>query len=271
MALSTAALRSGTSPVHRRTERAPMLSAPSTRSPMLRFGPRRGSALLALLLTALFVGVGTGTAQAADGYKYWNYFHVKAGKYVFATTGPSDYTPKDGSVEAYRYGLSSTAAGLPPRTAATTYTVEDICQASPAAKAGQKRVGVLIDYGTAQDAAQGETPAKPRAACAVVPTKATGQQVLDAVADIRLDKQLLCGIDGYPVRTCSVTVKNPPAAAKQRPVAFQVPARPAAKKTSATSDPDDGGGFSWPLAGALGAVVVIGGGAVALTRRNRSA
>jgi hypothetical protein len=223
-----------------------------------------------LLLTVLFLGVGTGTAQAADGYKYWNYFHVTAGKYSFAKTGPADYTPKDGSVEAYRYGLSSTAAGVAPRTAPRTYTVDEICEASPAAEAGQKRVGVLIDYGTPAEAARGETPAEPRAACAVVPAKANGQQVLDAVADVRLDKQLLCGIDGYPVKTCSVTVKNPPAGAKEQRVAFEVPAKPSADDTSpAASDSD--GGFSWPLAAALAGVVVIGGGAVALSRRNRSA
>lgn len=248
-----------------------MLSAPSVRSTFVRCAPRRGSALLVLLLTALFLGAGTGPARAADGYKYWNYFHVTAGKYAFAKTGPSGYTPKDGSVEAYRYGLSSTAAGIDPRTAATTYTVDEICATSPAAKTGQKRVGVLIDYGTVEEAARGESPAEPRAACAVVSDGANGQQVLDAVADIRLDKQLLCGIDGYPVTSCSVTVKDPPATAQEQPVAFEVPAEPSSDGASpAASDADDGG-FPWPLAGALGAVVVIGGGALALSRRNRRA
>lgn len=238
-----------------------MLRAPSVRSSAPRI-----RVLLVLVLTALLLAAGTGAARAADGYKYWNYFHVISGKYVFATTGPSGYTPKDGSVEAYRYGLSSTAAGLAPRTAATTYPIDDICATSPAAKAGQKRVGVILDYGTSEEAARGETPPTPRAACAVVPTRATGQEVLDAVADIRLDKQLLCGIDGYPVKSCSVTVKNPPAAGKEQPVSFEVQALPAA----AESDSDDRG-VNWPLAGVLGALVVIGGGAVALSRRNRSA
>ena len=242
-----------------------MLPAPSVR-PV----PRRGPALLALVLTLLFLGAGTGMAQAADGYKYWNYFHVTDGKYAFATTGPAGYTPKDGSVEAYRYGLSSTATGIAPRTAATTYTVDDICKASPAAESGEKRVGVLIDYGTPAEAARGETPAAPRAACAVVPSGANGQQVLDAVSDVRLDKQLLCGIDGYPVETCSVTVKHPPAGTKEQSVAFKVPAQPSADDTSPTTSDSDGG-FSWPLAVALGAVVVIGGGAVALSRRNKGA
>ena len=226
--------------------------------------------LLLTLLTAVLVVAGTARpAQAADGYKYWNYFHVEKGAYVFAKTGPADYKPEDGAVEAYRYGLSSTAAGIQPRTDATTYTVDTICKGTQA-KSGQKLVGVLIDYGTAKDAGSGETPPKPRAACAAVPTGANGQQVLDAVADVRLDKQLLCGIDGYPVKTCSVTVKNPPAGTKEQPVAFKVPAKPSADDTSSTTSDSDGGS-SWPLAVALGAVVVIGGGAVALSRRNRGA
>lgn len=238
-------------------------------APVARPSRRWVAALLALLLSTLLVRAGAGAAHAADGYKYWNYFHVKAGRYVFAKTGPGDFVPANGSVEAYRYGLSSTAAGLAPRTAPTTYAVDDLCKGS-SAEAGEKRVGVLIDYGTAADAAKGEKPPEPRAACAVVPTKANGQQVLDAVADIRLDKQLLCGIDGYPVKSCAVTVGNPPAKAKERPVDFALPApNPASGSAPAAQQGD--GGVSWPLVGALAAVVVIGGGAFALSRRNRTA
>jgi len=232
-----------------------MLPAPTVRLPRRAAGPL--ALLLTVLLTGLVTAAGTGTADAAVGYKYWNYFHVTGGKYVFATTGPADFVPKDGSVEAYRYGLSSTAAGLAPRTDASTYTADDICK-GVSAEAGQKKVGVLIDYGTAADAGSGEQPAKPRADCAVVPTKANGQQVLDAVADVRLDKQLLCGIDGYPVKSCSVTVKNAPRAARQQQVAFALPAA-------------DEGGVPWPLVGAVAAVVVIGGGGLALSRRSKRA
>jgi hypothetical protein len=220
--------------------------------------------LLAGLLAPLVLLLGAGTADAADGYKYWNYFHVTGGKYVFAKTGPGGYTPKDGSVEAYRYGLSSTAKGILPRTAATTYTAADICTGTKAAS-GQKRVGVLIDYGTAADADQGTTVPKPRAACAVVPTNANGLQVLDKVAKVRVEKQLTCGIDGYPVRTCSVTVKNPPAATKEANVSFAMPARTSQQKPAAASD--SGGGVSWPVVGVVAAVVVLGGGALLLSRR----
>lgn len=233
--------------------------------------PRRIVALFSVLLFAsLLIGSTSGTAHAADGFKYWNYFHVKGGKYAFATTGPSGFKPPNGSVEAYRYGLSSSAAGLTPRVAATTYTIDDLC-ADTKATSGQKRVGVLIDYGTAADAANGATPPKPRGACAVVPTAASGQQVLDAVADIRVEKQLVCGIDGYPVSGCSVTVKNPPPQASQSNVAFTIPSA-AESGGSPAAEPENGdGGVPWTLVGVAAAVVVIGGGALALTRRNRVA
>ena len=66
--------------------------------------------LLLPLLTGLLLAVGSGTAQAATGYKYWNYFHVQGATFVFAKTGPAGFKPKNGSVEAYRYGLSNIGA-----------------------------------------------------------------------------------------------------------------------------------------------------------------
>jgi hypothetical protein len=248
-----------------------MATAPSRRP-----ASRAAHALLALLLlpvlTGLLLAAGAGTANAANGYKYWNYFHVQGSKFVFATTGASDYTPKDGAVEAYRYGLSSAADGLPPRTDPTTYTFDDLC-AGTKATSGEKRVGVLLDYGTAADAAGGEQPPKPRGACATVPTNANGQQVLGAVADVRTQQSLTCGIDGYPVKSCAVTVKNPPAAAKQQNVSFTMPKQ--AEKSGSSSKPassgsDDSGGFPWALVVVVVLVVVLAAGGLALARRNRT-
>jgi len=229
--------------------------------------------LLTLLSALLVVGGTAGPAQAADGYKYWNYFHVENGKYVFAQTGPADYQPKDGAVEAYRYGLSSTADGIQPRTEATTYSVDDICK-GVAAKQGQKLVGVLLDYGTAEDAGSGETPPEPRAACAAVPTKANGQQVLDAVADVRVENQLTCGIDGYPVKGCSVTVKNPPAASTEQNVSFTLPKTAAAKSDAGATQAakqSDGSGFPWTLVAVVVVVLVLAGAGLAVARRGRNA
>jgi hypothetical protein len=247
---------------------------------MLTARPVPGLARLLSLLTTVVLGfgvlaVGAGTANAATGYKYWNYFHVQNGAYVFAKTGPSGYTPKDGSVEAYRYGLSTVSSGLKPRTGATTYPFAKIC-AGADAHAGQKRVGVLIDYGTKAEAARGETPPSPRAACAVVPTDATGQQVLDSVADVRVQKQLVCGIDGYPASTCSVTVKDAPKSGSAgQNVSFTLPK--SSGKSSGTSagtssghvnaSADDGRGAPWVLIGAIVIVVLVLGAAIVLSRR----
>ena len=60
----------------------------------------------------------------------------------------------------------------------------------------------MIDFGVEQDAADGDEPPAPYAACAQVATNATGLQVLDAAAEVRSENSdfgpSLCAIDGYP-------------------------------------------------------------------------
>jgi hypothetical protein len=237
---------------------------------MVSARPRRvpGAARLLCLLTAAVLGLGvlvagTGAAQATTGYKYWNYFHVKGGTYAFAQTGPSGYTPKDKSVEAYRYGLSTVSSGLKPRTTPTTYPFAKIC-AGTHARSGQKRVGVLLDYGTTADAPSGQKPPQPRAACALVPAKATGQEVLESVAKVRAQKGLVCGIDGYPASGCSVTVKNPPTSHKQQNVSFRLPK--VSGSSHVTHEPARRG-VPWVLIAVIVIVVVLAGAALALARR----
>src|SRR4051794_19548773 len=124
-----------------------------------------------LLFACMLVGSTSGTAHPADGFKYWNYFHVKGGKYAFATTGPSGFKPPNGSVEAYRYGLSSSAAGLPPRGAAPKNTRGDLCGGTQA-KARPKRGGGLVDYRPPAHAGDRAPPPEPRGGCAGVPAPA---------------------------------------------------------------------------------------------------
>jgi hypothetical protein len=223
-----------------------------------------------LLLACVVVGIGSGTANAASGYRYWNYFHVKGATYVFAQTGASDYTPKNDAIEAYRYGTSTTAKGLAPRADLSVYTTAKIC-AGVEAGAGNKRVGVLLDYGTKADAA-GDPPPTPRAACAVVPKKADGQQVLQAVARVRFDK-FTCGIDGYPVKTCSITVKSAKTS-PEKDVVFALPEPTKSESGSSTPAPaesDAGNNLLWPLVGAGVVVVLLAGGGIMMSRRNTSA
>jgi hypothetical protein len=234
--------------------------------------PRRTlGVVLTLLLAALVVGGSAGSADAV-AYRYWNYYHVDNSQYAFAKTGPSDFVPKDGTVEAYRYGTSTgTKNGITPRADLAEYPFRKIC-AGTKAGAGEKRVGVILDYGVPADAASGETPPAPRTACAAVPTKATGQQVVDAVADVRTSKGIICGLDGYPVKACAVTVKSPGKVTTGQQVSFRLPAQArSAFGEKTASDSQQGGGVPWPLVGVVAAVVVIGGGALTLSRRNRSA
>jgi hypothetical protein len=94
-----------------------------------------------------------------------------------------------------------------------------------------------------------------------VPADADGQQVLDSVADVRIQKTLICGIDGYPVKGCARTVKDA-VIADQDPVAFEMPAG---------APSEDGGGTGvWAVAGIAFVVLLIAGGGLAMSRRAKS-
>ncbi|HEU5045301.1 MAG TPA: SCO2322 family protein, partial [Nocardioidaceae bacterium] len=204
-----------------------------------------------------------GAANAATGYRYWNYFHVQNGQYAFAKTGAGDYTPKNGAVEAYRYGTSTTSKGIPPRADLSKYDFAAICKGTKAAS-GQKRVAVIIDYGTKADAPSGETPPAPRTACAAVPSDANGQQVLDAVAQVR-QHPYTCGIDGYPASGCSVTVKNATESTGQ-PVSFALP-KAASGNSSAGSATGGSGAGPWPWVALAVICLALAWGAYAMNKR----
>ncbi len=233
--------------------------------------PRRHRAgiLLSLLLAALFVGGTAGAAQAADGYRYWNYFHVKNGAFAFATTGSSGFVPKDGDTEAYRFGTSTPQQGITPRADLARLGFDKVC-ADTAPQTGKKRVAVLLDYGTPADADGAEVP-DPRAACALVAEKANGQQVLDAVADLRASKGMICGVDGYPASGCGDAVKDATPATDEKTVDFALPAAQA--DTAATKDvsAQSAAGNTPLLVGGAVVVLLLAGGGYVLARRSRNA
>jgi hypothetical protein len=229
--------------------------------------------LLLALLTVLVSGVLAGPAQAADGFRYWNYFHLQDGSWAFSQVGPGDYQPEDGAVEGYRYGTSTTAEGIAPRADLATLTFERVC-ADAQAEDGQKRVAVLIDYGTEADAEGADVPA-PRAACAVVPDDASGRQVLASVADLRAEKGLTCAVDGYPATGCGEPVADAPTQHDEKSVAFTLPTDTTGGSGDATASGSAADGTSesapWSLLALGGVVVVVAAGGVLLSRRNKAA
>lgn len=222
--------------------------------------------LITVVLTALAVlaaaVVTSAPAQAEDGFKYWGYYQLTGREWSASKKGADGVTPKDGSVEGWHYAITTTKPDRPPRTDAT---FQDICEGATAEQ-GQKRVAVAIDYGTAAEADDGETPPKPEAECAVVPDDATGQQVLESVAQVRVEGGLSCAVNGYPASGCGDPVSDVQIPQDEPVVDFALPAK-ASGGEQQQSAATDTGGVSWPLLGVGALVVVLAAGAVTLARR----
>jgi hypothetical protein len=164
-----------------------------------------GRRLIAATCAVLMVSAPgpTDAAQASSGYRFWNYFHGHDGGWQFAQAGAASFIPADGSVEGWRYGISDGVHGRQPRT---NPDFDAVCAGNPSEE-GTKRVAVVIDFGVREEAPEGQEPPQPIGACAVVPTGFNGQQVLEAVAQVRTDA-MVCGINGYPAAGCAVPTRN---------------------------------------------------------------
>ena len=234
------------------------------------------AALLALLAPLIAVLAGPAQpAQATEIYRYWAYFHVVDGEYVASLKGVGEFVPKDGAIEAYRYAAPADFENPNlPRADLAEVTFDALCGQDEAG-AGEKRVGVIVDYGVEEDSEGAEVPA-PEAACAVVPQDATALQVLDEVLQTRAESGLLCAISGYPASGCSAVVDaaTPP---DEGPVDVAVagaePADGPAEEEdgAATADPASADGEVGVSAGLLLGVgllvLLLLGGGVFLARR----
>jgi hypothetical protein len=107
----------------------------------------------------------------------------------------------------------------------------------------------------------------------VVDKSASGQDVLTSVVQVRTQEGLTCALDGYPAKGCGEAVKDAPKPAKEQPVAFALPTTEEKSGSeaapAAAEEAGDDGNLPWPVLGAGVLVVLIAGGAVALSRRNR--
>lgn len=199
-------------------------------------GPKRAPALPATALAALIAVIALilpSTAHAASVYRYWGYFHLDKGAWTFAQTGPDGAKPADGAVEGYRYAVGDMTTTHVPRA---LLTFDAICAAT-APKADTKRVGVVIDFGRDADARDaGAQVPTPFAACAQVPTAATGSDILKAVSQVRVEGGLVCGIDGYPATGCSDTLAAVPAAAKAADTPITIAVGSGSATAAASSD-----------------------------------
>ncbi|MEV6568724.1 SCO2322 family protein [Streptomyces kronopolitis] len=217
---------------------------------MRRRAALAGTALLAGAVT----GLAAGPAQAQE-YRYWSFWEGKGDSWTYASEGPGSLRPADGAVLGFRFTVSAdSAAAGKPRGAAGFGA---ICADTPAEK-GRKRVGVVVDFGTAADAPGGERPPASRTRCARVSEDASAGEALAAVArPLRYDASaLLCAVAGYPKAGCAERVDG----AKEAPSA---PPSPGA------ADGGDDGGPSAGLFGGIAVLVVLGAAAGWQLRRRR--
>ena len=235
----------------------------------MRLAPRRrtkhaAGLVLATLATTLLAGLlagtlGAGTAQAA-AYRFWGFYQWKDSAWSLASVGPAAATPADGTVDGWRLAVS--AEDAPPRVPRAAGDFDALCAGTPA-EPGKKRVGVVVDYGLAEEEPSGKEPPEARGACAVVDPKATSAQVLATVAEVRESKSLICGVDAFPPTGCGDPLPKAPNVASPEPaVTLVLPAAATpspttsadaeeASATGATDNADSdgsGGFFSWPVA-----------------------
>ncbi|MGW1724569.1 SCO2322 family protein [Streptomyces sp. NPDC002306] len=214
----------------------------------------RRRAAVALLLAVLFPLLGAAGQAWATGYRYWSFWDRAGDGWAYATQGPSTTRPSDGDVQGFRFAVSADSQDATrPRGTADFAT---ICAGTPA-QGGQKRVALVIDFGTASDAPSGETPPASRTACARVPSAATTAEALAAVArPLRYDTNaLLCAIAGYPEQGCGEQVS-----------ANEEPEKTATASASARK-PTSGGGPSVGLMAGSAAVAALAAAAFWQVRR----
>ncbi|MFJ9036073.1 SCO2322 family protein [Streptomyces sp. NPDC102406] len=185
---------------------------------------RGGTAGLVLGLLLALLALTAAPAQAV-GYRYWSFWERDGGSWTYASMGPSGTTPSDGDVQGFRFAVSADSEDAVRPRGTTDFAA--ICAGTPA-KDGDKRVALVVDFGTAGDAPGGETPPKPRTACARVGEDATTADALASVAKpLRYDSNaLLCAVSGYPRSGCGEQVTEDAAkAGKPADAAAHEPSR----------------------------------------------
>lgn len=171
-----------------------------------------------LAIPALVFGA---TAAHADLYRYWSFWERENGSWVFVEVDPAAVIPANGAVNGWRYGVGGvdSTTNRPPRSKAA---FAEICGTAPSPP-GEKRVAVVIDTGTAEDAPVGVTPPEPFAVCATVDVDANAVQILQSVANTRTDGGLVCGIENYPNGGCGDVVAGATAVPSDSPTEFALP------------------------------------------------
>lgn len=225
------------------------------------------------LAAAILVTIAAAGPAHASAYRYWTYWTGSDGEWSFATAGPAFLIPADGSVQGWRFAVTTAAGSAAvPRSPAS---FDEICADTPP-QDGKKRVALVVDPGDPGEAPPGQSPSDISTTCVVADSDATGYQVLRSVTTVRVDKGLVCGIDGYPTGECAPVVDDPTpetsASASPATSVASAPATPvgegSAMDTAAVASEDGGSGTPWPLISVIAIATVVAG--LLVVRRRRA-
>ena len=171
------------------------------------FGSALRAVAMAVLISPLLVTLSAPSAEAAS-YRYWSYWSTSgSGAWGYSNVGAGSTRPANGSVQGWRFAVSAGASNstITPRVAGN---FTELCGATPPAP-NRKRVGLVVDFGTANDAPRGEAPPASRTFCVDAPAKASGAAVLLQALSVRSKDGLVCGINGYPRTECTAVIASP--------------------------------------------------------------
>lgn len=166
---------------------------------------------LVVALAAIVSSMVVPSANAVEkGYRYWGYFQAAPGAkaWTMAMTGPT-VPIADGSVEGWAFTFSSDS--IPD--AATPHMAPNfarICGLVKNVPTGKKRIGLVVDFGSAFLRPKGEKMPRNFTKCVVVDKNAVGVDVLSQVVKVRSDASgLICAFNNYPAKECGAEVPTP--------------------------------------------------------------
>lgn len=169
--------------------------------------------ILVVALAAILSSVVAPAANATEkGYRYWGYFQAAPGAktWTMAMTGPT-VPIAEGSVEGWAFTFSSDSIpdATTPRLAPNFARICGLVKKIPV---GKKRIGLVVDFGSAFLRPKGEKMPHSITKCVVVDKNAVGVDVLSQVVKVRTASSgLICAFNSYPAKECGAEVSTPAA------------------------------------------------------------
>ena len=163
-----------------------------------------------LITIVLILILATPSASAAEtGWRYWGYFQTapSAISWTAAMTGPT-VNVAEGSVEGWAFTFSGNS--VPNAKAPKVVPSFNAICGKTKAVVGKKRIGVMVDFGSAVLRPKGESTPRLITKCVVADKDALGVDVLGQVVKVRAQGSgFICGLNGYPAKECGVEIRTP--------------------------------------------------------------